>query len=511
MDHGRATSSASMRPDGVPSLNLGVLADRDNKLKNPLQDYQPKLSPPDTASTVSWGYHDHSPLTSNRETKRPPFALHHAPEATAFASGRSQRPASVPRLNLHDEPGTPKFQTPHWWSRARSPSEVDLERKAEALKLAESRKRDHIMQAVLTDQLSRAAISDPEQNHQDMPSSNRLHFGQEPKPKIRNLHYTKVRSTTSGTEQLLSNCINFTARILTRDGQFALRLLYGFYFSIDNSITVYEYRQFRQTISALPFVNRGSYSHAAGRRKGRKFTVQDISVGSDLSFETSRQGSLPAALSKEAILKLRIVEVDRAAKEKLVFQGRVPYDPKAYHSSIQQQIKKRASKTLTGLALHFQKLDRNNRGGKFTQDEIQQALTSFHISVDAKLFSSVWLVLDQQSEDMLTYSDFRRSFFGEMNEFRNSLVRKAFQKVDANKSGTISLNETRKFFCPHSHPLVMSGKFSEDEVKEDFYDLFNNRNREVSYGVFEDYHEGVSLNAKTDDEFAEIMKACWNL
>lgn len=38
----------------VPSLNLGTLSDKDNKLKNPIQDYEPKLSPPDTASTVRY-------------------------------------------------------------------------------------------------------------------------------------------------------------------------------------------------------------------------------------------------------------------------------------------------------------------------------------------------------------------------------------------------------------------------------------------------------------------------
>ena len=34
----------------------------------------------------------------------------------------------------------------------------------------------------------------------------------------------------------------------------------------------------------------------------------------------------------------------------------------------------------------------------------------------------------------------------------------AFRKIDANKSGTAGIDEVKKFFCAHKHPLVTSGQ-----------------------------------------------------
>ncbi|KAJ8031388.1 hypothetical protein HOLleu_24563 [Holothuria leucospilota] len=249
----RAGSRGAPRPDCVPALDLGHLADKNNGLRNPVTDYEPKLSPPDTASTVSWGYHDYSTRTSQRgsDSRRPPFALHHAPEPSPHVTGRSQRPEGVPKLNLDGSDDTRPVSAKHQQASRRgplippyhthenqqsehvehgtrvksgrgqrSPTGVDLERKSEAEKLAESRKREHIIHTVLTDQLSRAAISDPQQNIDDDPASQRPLFGVEQKPKIRNLHYTKVKDTTTGYRAATCKLYQLNARILTRDGHF---------------------------------------------------------------------------------------------------------------------------------------------------------------------------------------------------------------------------------------------------------------------------------------------------
>ena len=48
----------------------------------------------------------------------------------------------------------------------------------------------------------------------------------------------------TGTHEDLSKRFRFTARILSLNGRDALRELNGFFFNVDNTLTVYEFRQF---------------------------------------------------------------------------------------------------------------------------------------------------------------------------------------------------------------------------------------------------------------------------
>ena len=44
-----------------------------------------------------------------------------------------------------------------------------------------------------------------------------------------------------------------------------------------------------------------------------------------------------------------------------------------------------------------------------------------------------------------------------MNEFRKSLVRKVFKKLDPQKSGSADLMDLKKLYSARSHPLVVQG------------------------------------------------------
>ena len=48
----------------------------------------------------------------------------------------------------------------------------------------------------------------------------------------------------TGTHEDLSKRFSFTARLLSLNGRDALRELNGFFFVLDNTLTVYEFRQF---------------------------------------------------------------------------------------------------------------------------------------------------------------------------------------------------------------------------------------------------------------------------
>ncbi|XP_030839740.1 calcyphosin-2 [Strongylocentrotus purpuratus] len=595
VDQYKRPKSRGPKPDNVPSLDLARLADYDITASKPILDYKEKISTPDTASTVSWGYHDYNSKPSGRNSSlKAPFALHHTPQTPLSGQSVSCRPANVPKLNIADkqkqkaktawdDPAVPdnipppserqkkqfkqnqtevkqqykqqqsqggagnqvKQQEPKPepevelaedeplntnWNNASLSTRQEVNKRIAAESVAAERMKQHIMETVLVDQLSRAPISDPEQDQVSTPASSHRYYSQSPKP--RNLHATKANPTNSVTEKMLAKRLSFSCRVVSRSGNMALRELCGFYFALDKTMTIYEFRQFGKKASALPFIKRDTYRRMIGRRKGLLYTAQDLTRGEDLSFETEDQPSLPECLQKKPVAVLRVTDVDEDMKKDFIFGDNVPYNDvavrKGMHpqrarqeaedwklisnvqNEVHKQIKSRASRTLTGLGKHFKKLDKSG-DGTLDKDELQEALKTYHIKLDKKLFDQLWLIIDQNGDGAIDYSEFCRAFIGEMNEFRKHFVIKAFKKIDANKSGTVGIDEVKKFFRAHKHPLVISGKSTEQQVLNDFLDVFGPRVKEISYGEFEDYYEGVSIATKSDDDFMNLIQGCWTL
>ncbi|XP_076967573.1 calcyphosin-2 isoform X2 [Tamandua tetradactyla] len=348
-------------------------------------------------------------------------------------------------------------------------------RKFEAEIVAAEKKKQAVAEQVLTDHLSRAVISDPEQN---------LTIAQQesscilPDPKIapsrvrkRTLHETKIRTHSTLTENVLSNKLQFDGRIITRNGRDACRELIGFFFIHDKSLTIYEYRQFgKNRTNVLPFIQKSVYSHQCGRRKGNQYQLGDFYIGANLTFLSSDHPSLPESMKENPLFILRITNIDQIAlnvlktsveheddvtsqeaNDKLVF--------KTIQDVLKEKLHKRGVRILTGLGKYFKQLDKEGNG-LLDKVDFKQVLKLFHLEVSEKDFESLWLILSGNSNDKVDYGEFTRAIIGEMNEYRKSFVRKAFMKLDFNKTGSVPVIDIRKCYCAKKHPQVISGHLS---------------------------------------------------
>ncbi|XP_073507912.1 calcyphosin-2 isoform X3 [Phyllobates terribilis] len=400
-------------------------------------------------------------------------------------------------------------------------------RKLDADDLAAERRKQSVVEQVMIDHLSRAVISDPEQNvntsfpnpQQDLTSAP-LRF------RKRTLHETKIKTSSTLTENMLSHKLRFDARIICRNGRDACRELIGFFFAHDKSVTVYEYRQFgKNRTNALPFIQKGIYFHKCGKRKGKPYGIEDFYPGADLTFLTAEHQSLSESLRQNPILTIRITAIDEEALNSLraICEGNkldmeIHWNDDlnillAVQDVMKEKLKKRGVRTLTGLGKYFRQLDKSG-SGYLGKAEFKLALHTYHLELSEKIFESFWLILDENNQGRVDYGTFVRALIGEMNEYRKSFVRKAFMKLDPNKTGVVSMVDVRKFYCAKKHPQVLAGSSSEEEIKSAFLETIENACRnpqEVSYSEFEDYYEGLSIGIVSDEDFINILRNSWGI
>ncbi|NXT84385.1 CAYP2 protein, partial [Zapornia atra] len=111
-----------------------------------------------------------------------------------------------------------------------------------------------------------------------------------------------------------------------------------------------------------------------------------------------------------------------------------------------ETLRKRGVRVITGLGKHFRHIEKN-RNGFLSQADFKEALKVFHLEIPEGDFESLWLILADDRSDKVDYGEFTRAIFGEMNEYRKAFVRKAYMKLDFNKTGRVPMVDIRKCYC----------------------------------------------------------------
>ncbi|XP_055252076.1 calcyphosin-2 isoform X8 [Moschus berezovskii] len=361
--------------------------------------------------------------------------------------------------------------------------------KSDAEVVAAEKKKQVVAEQVMIDHLSRAVISDPEQN---LTSEKQEIAHILPDSKLaptrfrkRTLHETKIRTQSTLTENILSHKVQFDGRIISRNGRDACRELVGFFFTHDQSLTIYEYRQFgKNRTNVLPFIQKNIYCHQHGRRKGKQYQLGDLYIGANLTFLSSDHPRLPESVKENTVLTLRITNIDWRALDSLKTDSVEHNDVtneeandrmifKAIQDRLKEQLHQRGVRILTGLGKYLQQLDKEGNG-------------------------------------LLDKADFKQA----LKLFRLDVSENAFMKLDFNKTGSVSIIDIRKCYCAKKHPQVISGHSTEEEIKSSFLETLKDacsKSDEVSYGEFEDYYEGLSTGIVDDEAFVTILCTPWGL
>ncbi|XP_065415125.1 calcyphosin-2 isoform X2 [Chrysemys picta bellii] len=533
-----------LRPAEVPCLDLGKLGSSDEEDGDSYIPYSkrfPRIGPPDSSSTVSWG----SPIQT-------PYAQHHQTQQMARKHCQKKMELSLEQKTIPENLPSPTYKYKLKYQQYEADmkegykqySQRTTEKKINNAQSQESSRKtadkedpqledrtDHdltaldekaLLQQCYTSKPYTMQHSIRKLEAEDVAEERRKQTVVE---QVMVDQLSRIRTRSALTENVLSNKLRFDGRIISRNGRDACRELIGFFFMYDRSLTVYEYRQFgKNRTNALPFIQKGVYSHQHGPRKGQQYDLSDFYVGANLTF-LSCNLSLPESIKQNPILTLRVSNIDEAAIDILkttsvgikqdITQQEIDESRvfRVVQGILKEKLSKRGVRVVTGLGKYFRERDQKSDGA-LSKAVFKQALTVFHLEVPEKDFEALWLILDDNCNDKVDYGEFTRAIIGEMNEYRKAFVRKAYMKLDFNKTGSVPMVDIRKCYCAKKHSRVLSGVATEEEIKSSFLETLEDaciNSSEVSYCEFEDYYEGLSIGIMDDEDFVNILRNAWGI
>mmetsp|Transcript_88430 Transcript_88430/g.169525 ORF Transcript_88430/g.169525 Transcript_88430/m.169525 type:complete len:483 (-) Transcript_88430:43-1491(-) len=171
--------------------------------------------------------------------------------------------------------------------------------------------------------------------------------------------------------------------------------------------------------------------------------------------------------------------------------------------------------SMQAMGRQFRIIDRDN-SGQLDKEEMDIMLTNFFnfcgIKFSPEEKKALFTFFDKKGTGEISYDEFIRAVRGDMNVFREDLVKKAFAILDTDGSGQITKDEIMAKYDVSKNPNVMSGRESPGEA----YTVFMNTYDTDSDGIItmDEFIEGyqwISASIDHDDYFELMMRNAWHM
>lgn len=165
-----------------------------------------------------------------------------------------------------------------------------------------------------------------------------------------------------------------------------------------------------------------------------------------------------------------------------------------------------------GLQRAFRIIDKN-RDSKIDAKELAEGLKRIRIDLTPGEQAAVMAYMDRNSSGDVTVTEFLRGIRGPLtNPARIEIILEAFQRLDKDGSGVISLDEIAPRYDTTRHPAVVSGRKTKDQVIREFIaDWDGNHDGNITLEEWKDYHANLSAGIDDDQYFELMIRNAWHI
>lgn len=116
---------------------------------------------------------------------------------------------------------------------------------------------------------------------------------------------------------------------------------------------------------------------------------------------------------------------------------------------------------------------------------------------------------DRDGSGAISLREFLVTLRGAPSVAREGLIKAAYEKLDVNKNGQVSLDEIAKCIDPTAWPEVSQGGMNPQDVYMQVMSLWDTQQSDgiVTWEEFSEFWRDVSAAIESDDEFNAVLKS----
>jgi Ca2+-binding EF-hand superfamily protein len=179
---------------------------------------------------------------------------------------------------------------------------------------------------------------------------------------------------------------------------------------------------------------------------------------------------------------------------------------------IRTRIVERGAIGIKGLGRLFRIADDDSNHVIDLRSELPKLMGDIGVILNKTELNELSRLLDKNGDGQITYDEFLYQMAPPLSEERVKWINKAFDKLDVDGSGQVSIQDVEAVHNPKSSELVRMGKTTANAIFVNLlqsYDL--DGDGRITREEFIDYYREISPSIDNDEYFATMMKNAWKL
>lgn len=185
---------------------------------------------------------------------------------------------------------------------------------------------------------------------------------------------------------------------------------------------------------------------------------------------------------------------------------------KELNMNFKMHLQRKGGNGIRSLARIFKRFDFNGNN-KLDIMEFEEALGQFGLFPTKVELQALMKYYDADGDGNISYDEFLNGLKDDLTERQQSLVDKAFNMMDKDGSGAITVSDIRDLYDVSSHPDFIEGKKSKDQILDEFLDGFDglhgNNDDKVTKEEWNNYYAELAQSCPTEDYFCRMMEQVW--
>lgn len=160
------------------------------------------------------------------------------------------------------------------------------------------------------------------------------------------------------------------------------------------------------------------------------------------------------------------------------------------------------------------KLMDSNRDKRLSKDELKVGLRKFGVDITFHELDYLFTHFDADRSGCISTDEFLVGMRGDVSARRLVFVHQAFDLLDKDGDGAVTLQELASMYDTSKHPDVLSGRLTPDEALKLFaaqWESASERDGVITRREFEDYYTNLSASIDSDDYFELMMRNAWHI
>lgn len=167
---------------------------------------------------------------------------------------------------------------------------------------------------------------------------------------------------------------------------------------------------------------------------------------------------------------------------------------------------------IRGLSRMFRIID-DAGDGFLDREDFKWGLYDYGVKISDQEYGMLLDFFDVNGDGVISFDEFLVTLRGELSPAREAVIQEAFEKLDGDCSGTVTISDVKRLYDASSHPDVLDGKKTQDEVLADFMSQWDTQTKDgiVTLQEFMQYYRDVSASIDTDEYFEQMLRNAWRL